>query len=149
MNLEDDFSDRVSRLFSAVLIIILATIVSARQCLGEAIHCWCPEQCASNHEKYANLFCWVDDAYYVPFLDRIPHPDEPRLRKITYYQWVPLILMVQAMLFLIPWVIWRVLASRSGIGIGVIVENASKAQLSPNPDERQISLRYAVYLLRR
>ena len=41
------------------------------------------------------------------------------------------------------------IARPSGIEIGDIVENATKAQLSAKPDERQASLRYSVYLLKR
>lgn len=149
LNHDDDSSDRISRLFSAVLIIILATIVSARQCLGEAIHCWCPEVCAPNHEKYANLMCWVDDTYFVPFPDRIPHPDEARLRKVTYYQWVPIILMLQALLFLAPWVVWKILTGRCGVHLASIVEAASKSQLSFKQEEREIALNFAVFLLDR
>ncbi|ESO11487.1 hypothetical protein HELRODRAFT_132794, partial [Helobdella robusta] len=146
---DDDTCDRINRLISAVLILLLGLVVSARQCLGEAIYCWCPEICATNHEKYANLMCWVDDTYFVPFLDRIPHPEEVRQRKITYYQWVPIILMLQALMFLAPWIVWRVLAGRVGIKLGNIIQAACKSQLSDKCEEREAAHKFAFYLLNR
>ena len=100
--------------------------------------------CAKNHEKYANLFCWVDQTYYVPFEAPMPQRDEGRDRKITYYQWVPIILMLQAGMFAVPYVLWRVLSSRSGIDLATIVGAARSSQASSSPDERQKMLRFAI-----
>jgi len=72
-SLDDDLPDRLNRQYTSALLILMAILVSMRQYLGEAIHCWCPEQCASNHEKYANMYCWVDDTYYVPMDENMPH----------------------------------------------------------------------------
>ena len=97
--------------------------------------------CASNHEQYANLYCWVDETFYLPFEDPMPQMDEGRDRKITYYQWVPIILMLQAGLFAMPYALWRVLNSRSGIDLAAIVEAANSSQQSENTDQREKMLR--------
>ena len=127
----------------------MAILVSTRQYFGEAIHCWCPEVCAVNHEKYANLYCWVDDTYYVPFDERMPQNDEGRERKITYYQWVPIILMLQSLMFLAPYAIWQMLNARSGINISAIIEAALTSQTAVYSEQREKTLRYAVHLLDR
>jgi len=85
----------------------------------------------------------VDETYYVPFEDRMPQRDEGRERKITYYQWVPIILTLQAGMFAAPYALWRLLSSRSGIDLAAIVGAASSSQESPSPDERQKMLRFA------
>jgi len=71
--------------------------VSSKQYVGEPITCWVPAHFSSAHEDYANSFCWIRNTYHVPFADQIParHPDRYR-RMIPYYQWVPMILLVQA-----------------------------------------------------
>ena len=100
--------------------------------------------CASNHEKYANLFCWVDQTFYVPFDAPMPQRDEGRERKITYYQWVPIILMLQAGMFTIPYALWRMLSSRSGIDLAAIVGATRSSQALASHEERQKMLRFAI-----
>ena len=59
-------------------------------------------------QEYTNTVCWVSDTYYVPFERDMPKVEEPR-QMISYYQWVPLILLVQAGLFFCPYIVWRFL----------------------------------------
>lgn len=146
---DDDTADRLNRQYSSILLIVLATVVSARQYLGEAIHCWCPEQCATNHETYANVWCWIDDTYYVPFLDKMPQSEEGKDRKITYYQWVPIILMLQAIMFSFPRMLWKLMSGRSGINVSTIIEAAETSQTSTTSETREKNLRYVVHLLDR
>jgi len=71
----------------------------------------------------------------------MPQMNEDRDRKITYYQWVPIILMLQACMFAAPYALWRVLSSRSGIDLAAIVEAASTSQLSEYAEQREKMLR--------
>lgn len=93
--IDDDFPDRLNRQYTSTLLVMFAVLVSARQVgitmrfifnyvyihetvpcisqyMGEPIHCWCPEQCASNHETYANVYCWVSNTYFVDVSERLP-----------------------------------------------------------------------------
>jgi len=72
----------------------------------------------------------------------MPQRNEGRERKITYYQWVPIILMLQALMFVLPYALWRVLSSRSGINLAAIVEAAISSQLSAYAEERDKMLRF-------
>ena len=55
----------------------------------------------------------MSDTYYVPFNRGIPKLGvEPR-KMISYYQWVPLLLLGQACLFFVPCIVWRFLNKRS------------------------------------
>ena len=71
----------------------------------------------------------------------MPQADEGRERKITYYQWVPIILMLQAVMFAAPYVLWRVLSSRSGIDLAAIIEAAVSSQQSAYAEQRENMLR--------
>jgi len=42
---------------------------------------------------------------------------------IVYYQWVPIILLVQAFLFCLPRIFWTTFADHSGIDVGSFVES--------------------------
>ena len=146
---DDDVSDRMSRRYTSSLLVLFAAVVSARQYWGEAVHCWCPEQCASNHEKYANLYCWVSDTYFVSFESDMPQEDEPRIRKITYYQWTPVILVSQAIMFTLPYLLWKILNRRSGIDITDIMEAAVTSRKAMYAESKEKTLRYAVLMLDR
>jgi hypothetical protein len=71
----------------------------------------------------------------------MPQADEGRDRKITYYQWVPIILVLEAAMFFTPYALWRLLNSRSGIDLSAIVEAAISSQQSAFADQREKMLR--------
>ena len=63
---------------------------------GDPINCWCPAHFSGNWEEYTNNYCWVRNTYYLPFDNYIPKEAESDGRHmITYYQWMPMILLVQ------------------------------------------------------
>jgi len=49
--------------------------------------------------------------------------DERGGRTIAYYQWTPLILLLQAFLFYAPCGIWRRVGDNSGIDVGNLIES--------------------------
>ena len=60
---------------------------------------------------YTNNLCWIKDTYYIPFSERAPIKDDEIKTEINYYQWVPLMLILQALLFYMPHMV-RSLAER-------------------------------------
>lgn len=58
---------------------------------------------------------------------------------IVYYQWVPIILMFQAMFFYMPITLWRVFNNKSGMDINSLVIAANNSQ---EYDKRETSMRY-------
>jgi len=49
--------------------------------------------------------------------------DERGGRTIAYYQWTPLMLLLQAFLFYVPCGIWRRVGDNSGIDVGNLIES--------------------------
>ena len=45
---------------------------------------------------------------------------EKREQVITYYQWIPVILIMQGTLFYLPSLIWRINSGKSGLNINKI-----------------------------
>ena len=87
--------------------------------------------------------CWVSNTYYVPFKEKIPDPDVPRGESmIGYYQWVPMILLCQALLFYIPCMVWRFMNNRSGIDVNNIVEAAMTLQHTAYTESKDKTIRY-------
>ena len=69
----------------------------------------------------------MSDTYYVPQTQkRMPDADERR--HIGYYQWTPLILMGQALLFYLPVMLWRGSSSQAGVEITNVVQASRDLQ---------------------
>ena len=83
------------------------------------------------------------NTYYVPFDVAMPHVNEAR-HMISYYQWVPLILVSQALLYFLPCLFWRFLNRRIGLNLPSIIEASRATQKAVFPETREKSIRYVV-----
>ncbi|VDN52743.1 unnamed protein product [Dracunculus medinensis] len=94
-------------------------------------HCWLPSELSSQQgwEQYAENFCFVENTYYVPITEDIPKNSEQKLQKqLTYYQWIPFLLIFQAFLFTVPHIFWRMLNWTTGIYMKTIISMANNAR---------------------
>jgi len=91
--------------------------------------------------------CWVTNTYYVP--EGSPIGMQPGAIKyyISYYQWVPVVLLVQAFLFYSPCLLWRVFSERSGININNLVEAADTIQNALYPERREKTIKSATFII--
>ena len=148
IRIDDDYVDRLSRQYSVVLLVTFSFIVSTKQFVGSPIACWCPAQFTASHRDYANTICWVSNTYYLPMPEDIPPREElitsKHRARISYYQWVPLILMFQSLLSFTPCLIWRFLNKRSGINVSAIMEAATVCQHASYLEIREKTVRYIV-----
>ncbi|CAG2217569.1 inx [Mytilus edulis] len=133
---DDDWIDRINHIWSVVLLTVFTIIVSSAQYVGDPIHCWMPGEFSFARIAYAKSTCWISNTYYIPMDNTIPEHIEMRQNKeITYYQWIPIILMFMAFLFKVPNIAWRLLNGYSGIDMNKIV-SMSNASLMSTPDDR-------------
>lgn len=141
---DDDLIDRMNHLYTTGILIIFTVVVSARQYVGDPIRCWCPGEFTGAHVDYTNNVCWISNTYYVDMQDQIPVAHNKRKEKeLSYYQWVPVVLLLQALLFYLPCIIWRLLNGQSGINVDRIVSVASDAQYE-SPENRTRNIKYVV-----
>lgn len=73
--------------------------------------------------------CWISYTYYIPDNQVAGQPGALK-QHLNYYQWVPIVLLVQAFLFYLPSLLWQVFSERSGININNLVEAAETIQVS-------------------
>ena len=88
--------------------------------------------------------CWISSTYYLPDEKAIPGQPGIIKRHISYYQWVPVVLLAQALFFRMPCMFWRVFSDRSGININNLVEAAETIQNALYPERREKTIRYMI-----
>ena len=103
---DDNFVDRLNNRYTVVVLVASAIIVTASMWVGSAITCWAPVHFTGSHTAFTNSYCWVRNTYYIPWEEQVPRADEDR-KMVPYYQWIPFILLGQAILFYLPKVMWN------------------------------------------
>lgn len=122
--------DRFSSTWTFLLLFVLAGIVAIRHYLGPNVVCQMPPDIIASHTLYVQEHCWmareiIDTSNYMYVRESLPveftyisrtTPDENEKNNRTLYQWLPLILVFQALLFRLPDIILRVCESTLGFG---------------------------------
>ncbi|VDM96778.1 unnamed protein product [Thelazia callipaeda] len=137
---DGDTCDRMSYCYSTTILVVMSAFISGWSFVGSPIQCWFPAYYRGWWMEYALDYCYVQNTYFVPFTDTVPdnywdiaehvipipknitHRED---RLIGYYQWVPLVLALQAILFYLPAIIWRSLYTATGIKVAVICDTCS------------------------
>ncbi|KAL3854758.1 hypothetical protein ACJMK2_014007 [Sinanodonta woodiana] len=137
----------MSHVFTVLLLVIFAVIVTTSQFVGSPIHCWYPAEFKPWYEKYAEQYCWISNTYFVSWAEILPVDVSVRTdREITYYQWVPLILAFQALLFKVPNIVWKMLQSGAGINLNKVVDMADLTQTGSFEGREKTIRHLALYL---
>uniref|UniRef100_A0A0N5AAY5 Innexin n=1 Tax=Syphacia muris TaxID=451379 RepID=A0A0N5AAY5_9BILA len=137
---DGDLSDRFNYCYSTTIFVILSAFISGWSFVGTPIQCWFPAYYKGWWIEYALDYCFVQNTYFVPFTDVkpsnyfdiaehiIPIPKNVTAREeklIGYYQWVPFILALQAILFYLPVVLWRTFYNCNGVKVQVICDTCN------------------------
>ncbi|KAL4217041.1 hypothetical protein ACF0H5_023497 [Mactra antiquata] len=137
---DDDWIDRANHLWTVVLLMLFAVIVSSGQYVGDPIHCWCPAEFTGTFVSYAKNYCWISNTYYIPMESNIPRDIRNRQKaELNYYQWVPIILLFMAFLYKAPNIIWHLLNTKSGINLNKICDMTDNIHYG-KPEEREATM---------
>jgi hypothetical protein len=149
-HVDDDHVDRLSRQYTVIILVCFAFLVSTKQFVGRPIHCWCPAEFTPSHRRLYQLDL-LGQQHVLPAVRRRHTEGElqgddvvPRSERISYYQWVPLILIVQGVLSFVPCQVWRFLNKRSGINLSAVMDAAHVSSEASYLEIREKAIRYIV-----
>lgn len=133
---DDDLIDRLSSRYTVIIIVTFAIVVSGQQYfIGKPLNCWEPKHFTGSHRKYMNAFCWVNNTFYLPFEQRIGAANDGKV--LPYYQWIPFILLGQALFFYLPSFFWHGLNQKAGVDSDDILKTAHKISNAKDSGNRQ------------
>nr|AFC34074.1 INX13 [Hirudo verbana] len=145
-----DLVDRISSRYSVVLLVLFAVLVSMNQYVRNPITCWTPDHFSGGHTKYATSLCWVKNTYYLPWNETVPREHEHEKKQmIPYYQWVPFILVAQAVMFYLPSLVWHSFNSRAGVDADNILAAAHTFSMTDKVETRDRTMKMLVQQLHR
>ncbi|KHN79144.1 Innexin unc-9 [Toxocara canis] len=123
---DDDVIDRCNYLVTNSILFLCAITVAAKQYVGEPLQCWVPAEFKGGWEQYIENYCFVENTYFITPNEELPAGTAEReSRELHYYQWVPFILMLQALLFMIPRTVWKTLNWQTGLNIFALAQAAN------------------------
>lgn len=94
--------------------------------------------------------CWTTATYYVPDeVDDIPDEDDNSRKRISYYQWIALMFIAEAILFYVPRALWRMLSLKAGISLYAITDTATSYQSKSDPKKLEQMLSFMTRTLKK
>lgn len=128
---EEDMVDRANYMTTSFILATAAVLVFTKEFgpFSEPIYCWSQAEWSDDWLEYAHDFCFIESTYYVPSNKTMPmkgarnnHND-----RISYYQWVPFIFVLQAIICQLPNYLWRISNALSSKRLPSILNQAHKA----------------------
>ena len=124
---DDDSIDRLNYAYTTTFLSLLIVIIGTKQYIGEPVQCWIPAEYKRSWEVYIENYCFVENTFFVEdTVTAILSPEEKKEREIIYYQWVPILLTGQLLLFLLPKAVWTALNWKTGFNVRAITRGGIK-----------------------
>ncbi|CAD5229285.1 unnamed protein product [Bursaphelenchus okinawaensis] len=139
----NDIIDRLNYQYTAVMIMLAAFTLTATQYVGKPIQCWVPPEFTGAWEKYAETYCFAKGTYFLPVYESIDAVPDADKKVIGYYQWVPLILGLQAFLFYFPSFVWKALNFNTGINVKSVLNSAALVKKKFDKGTRNVQVQKA------
>ena len=163
----EDFADRLNHVWTFGLLLILGAVISWKHNYSEPISCWTPSSFPVSNVRNVHQTCW--HSYYIryptkeylgtkltyqggpgiPLIINEVSSEEDKLQwNTTYYQWIPLILCLQALLFKLPNVILYIVHSFSGLDFDKVAGLTAGYQYLNLAERQTLANQIARYIYR-
>ncbi|CAF0770063.1 unnamed protein product [Rotaria sordida] len=121
---DDDFADRLNYKYTVGILIFFSIVVASKQFSTDPIQCWVPAIFTRNYEIYVSNYCWIHNTYHINISEPTMKRAQEKRYVLRYYQFVPFILLLQALFYLLPRLFWRSFSRHSGIDVRNIIDAA-------------------------
>ena len=138
--LDESFIDKFTYKYTTVIFYFCFLMHYAQQLLIEksTIFCIFPSEISTDTvQAFSKHYCLSSNMYHVPSNHGLPNKGETREYKITYYQWVPWILIICSLLAATPVKIWLYLTKSSRFYIDQLIKNVDDAKKESNADKQK------------
>ncbi|KAK6165289.1 hypothetical protein SNE40_022240 [Patella caerulea] len=135
---DDDYIDVMNHLVTPGLLLLAATATYLKQLLGDPIHCWVPTEYKErdNFLNYIEGYCWITPMYNVPMEKEIPKLEEDRNDyTMGFYRWVSVCLLLQALSFKLPHILWKTWKGFSGMDPDRIIKMAADGDMEEQEED--------------
>ena len=143
----DDYVDRLNYYYTAMLLTFFAILTCAKQTIGKPIECMMPAEYPSTWNDYVRGYCYVSSTYFVPINETSTLATRQEKMVHGYYQWVPFILIIQALLIYLPNLAWKTFQNAQTIDMRHVVEKAKSLRFLMG-EEHQTGLKEITQYLR-
>lgn len=124
----DFFSDRVCRIYTVLLFLIVAVVLAIELQHTSPMTCWTPAYFTNQHYAFTVNICENSGDLY-----NISTEKDGRIDKMIKYtpkklKYLPVTLAGQSLLFLLPWLLWRFISHVSGsvCNLEAVVKESNK-----------------------
>ncbi|CAH8294594.1 unnamed protein product [Schistosoma turkestanicum] len=128
----EDLADRANFQWNVIILLLCMALVTMRQYFMTPLVCYLPTTVSGiNADSYITNLCWIEGTFPINLTSGIvPHKlqdwDALRPQQMNYYQWVPLVLGLQAILYYIPRIIWSIFTyNRTGTDLQNLIRQAN------------------------
>nr|CDS17261.1 innexin unc 9 [Echinococcus granulosus] len=130
----EDLADRANFQWNVIVLLISMILVTVRQYFMAPLVCYLPTTVSGgNAESYVTNLCWVEGTFPINLTSGVvPHDikewssTNPRI--MNYYQWVPLVLGLQAIIYYVPRIIWSIFTyNKTGTDLQSLIRTADSA----------------------
>ncbi|CAI2303114.1 unnamed protein product [Caenorhabditis sp. 36 PRJEB53466] len=151
---DGDFVDKLNYCATTVGLVLSSAFITGWSFVGSPIDCWFPAYYKGWWAEYALDYCYVQNTFFVPFAEDkaersfnwehlvADHHNTTTLKQtnqIGYYQWVPFILALQAILFYFPVVIWRLFYGMAGQNVTSLCNTCTATEGNEESRKQTIS----------
>lgn len=132
------FADTLNFRLTVFLLSSIAGLTMVRVLISEPIRCYTPSQLTTKQSDHVEQMCWMANKYYI-----IDDEKGSRSNELVpmYHQWIPAIFALQALLFYIPKLLWKLGSSRSG-SINIRHIESAAVRLNSSPENAAQTVRY-------
>ncbi|CAF0810702.1 unnamed protein product [Rotaria sp. Silwood1] len=149
-NYDDLLVDRLHNRYTVAILICCCIAISTYQYAGDPLECWVPAQFTGAYEAFTNRLCYIQNTYHVPKHQSIPQDyNSRRERTLKYYQWINFVLLLQALFFSLPRIIWQSFNDKIGLPLENLVEAANQYDSYDGDNDHCTAVQYISQCLQR